>query len=37
MDSRQERLDIDPMAQGPGSPDSLGGGDGIEDGAIHVE
>ena len=37
MDGGQEGLDIDPLASGPGRPDPLGGGDGVEDGAVHVE
>jgi len=34
---KQEGIDINTVAQGPGGPDPLGGGDGVEDSSVHIE
>lgn len=37
VDRGQERAGLNPVAQGPGGPGPLGGCDGREDGAVHVD
>src|SRR5690606_16345133 len=34
---RQEGLDVEAVALRPGAPDAFRGGDGVDDGSVHVE